>query len=56
MPPAGSAAQEAQQVLGEGVEIVSAFQNISYEHLIEGMSRWNAMCWYAARARPPAPG
>jgi hypothetical protein len=35
MPPAGSAAQEARQVLGEGVEVVSAFQNISYEHLLE---------------------
>jgi predicted dinucleotide-binding enzyme len=34
LPPAGSAAQEAQQILGEGIEIVSAFQNISYEHLI----------------------
>lgn len=32
MPPAGSAAQEAREVLGEGVEIVDAFQNISYEH------------------------
>jgi 8-hydroxy-5-deazaflavin:NADPH oxidoreductase len=34
MPPAGSAAQEARQILGEGVEVVDAFQNISYEHLI----------------------
>ncbi|NMC80749.1 MAG: NADPH-dependent F420 reductase, partial [Chloroflexi bacterium] len=34
MPPAGSAAQEAQQILGEGVQVVSAFQNISYEHLL----------------------
>lgn len=36
MPPAGSAAQEAREVLGEGVEIVDAFQSISYEHLIHG--------------------
>jgi len=35
MPPAGSAAQEARQVLGEGVEVAAAFQNISYEHLIQ---------------------
>ena len=35
LPPAGSAAQEAQQILGEGMEIVSAFQNISYEHLMK---------------------
>lgn len=35
MPPAGSAAQEAQQILGNGVEIVSAFQNISYEHMLK---------------------
>ena len=34
MPPAGSAAQEAQEILGEGVQVVSAFQNISYEHLV----------------------
>ncbi len=35
MPPAGSAAQEAQQILGEGVQVVSAFQNISYESLLK---------------------
>jgi 8-hydroxy-5-deazaflavin:NADPH oxidoreductase len=34
MPPAGSAAQEAQRILGEGVLVVSAFQNISYENLL----------------------
>lgn len=34
MPPAGSAAQEAKQIVGEGVEVVAAFQNISHEHLI----------------------
>lgn len=34
MPPAGSAAQEAREILGEGVEVTSAFQNISYEHLL----------------------
>lgn len=37
MPPAGSAAQEAREILGEGVEVVDAFQSISYEHLmVEG--------------------
>lgn len=36
MPPAGSAAQEARLILGEGVEVVDAFQSISYEHLMEG--------------------
>lgn len=35
MPPAGSATQEAQQILGEGVEVVAAFQNISYENLLD---------------------
>lgn len=35
MPPAGSAAQEAQQLLGSSVQVVSAFQNISYEHLLQ---------------------
>jgi len=34
MPPAGSAAQEAKEILGEGVEVVAAFQNISHEHLL----------------------
>jgi len=34
MPPAGSAGLEAQQILGEGVQVVAAFQNISYEHLL----------------------
>jgi NADPH-dependent F420 reductase len=34
MPPAGSAAQEAQEVLGDGVQVVAAFQNVSYEYLL----------------------
>jgi 8-hydroxy-5-deazaflavin:NADPH oxidoreductase len=34
MPSAGSAAQEARQILGEEVNICTAFQNISYENLI----------------------
>lgn len=34
MPAAGSAAQEAKQIIGEGVEVVAAFQNISYEYLM----------------------
>jgi len=34
MPPAGSAAQEAKQILGGDAEVASAFQNISYEHLL----------------------
>jgi NADPH-dependent F420 reductase len=32
MPPAGSAAQEARELLGDGVEIVDAFQTISHLH------------------------
>ena len=34
MPPAGSAAQEAKEILGEGTEVAAAFQNISHEHLL----------------------
>jgi NADPH-dependent F420 reductase len=34
LPEAGSAAQEAQNFLGETVKVVSAFQNISYERLL----------------------
>ena len=34
MPSAGSAAQEAKEIVGEGVEVCAAFQNISYEHLM----------------------
>ncbi len=36
MPPAGSAAQEAREILGEGAQVAAAFQNISHEHLLEG--------------------
>jgi NADPH-dependent F420 reductase len=35
MPPAGSAAQEAREILGEEVQLASAFQNISHEHLLQ---------------------
>jgi 8-hydroxy-5-deazaflavin:NADPH oxidoreductase len=35
LPPAGSAALEARDILGEGIQVVSAFQNISYERLVE---------------------
>ena len=34
LPPAGSAAQEARQIVGEGVQVVSAFQNVSHELLL----------------------
>jgi NADPH-dependent F420 reductase len=34
MPAAGSAAQEAREILGDGVQVASAFQNISHEHLL----------------------
>ena len=34
MPKAGSAAQETREILGEGVQVCAAFQNISYEHLL----------------------
>ena len=33
MPAAGSASQEAQNILGEGVRVVTAFQNIGADHL-----------------------
>jgi len=35
MPTAGSAAQEAKVILGENVQVVAAFQNVSHEHLLE---------------------
>ncbi len=34
MPPAGSAAQEAKEILGDEVEVVAAFQSISHELLL----------------------
>ncbi|MBN1303127.1 MAG: NADPH-dependent F420 reductase [Anaerolineales bacterium] len=34
MPEAGSAAQEAREILGEDSEVTTAFQNISHEHLL----------------------
>ncbi len=33
-PPAGSAAQEAVLIVGESTRVCAAFQNISYEHLL----------------------
>jgi 8-hydroxy-5-deazaflavin:NADPH oxidoreductase len=35
MPPAGSAAQEALEIVGENVQVIAAFHNISYEHLLK---------------------
>ena len=35
MPPAGSAAQEAKAIVGDDVEVVAAFQNVSHEHLLD---------------------
>ena len=35
MPAAGSAAQEAKQILGDDVQICAAFQNISHEHFLD---------------------
>jgi NADPH-dependent F420 reductase len=35
MPPEGSATLEAKEIFGENTSVVAAFQNISYEHLIE---------------------
>ena len=32
--PAGSATQEAREIVGEGVEVVAAFQSISHKHLL----------------------
>lgn len=34
MPPAGSAAQEAKEIVGEDVEVVAAFQTVPHEHLL----------------------
>ncbi len=34
MPPEGSASLQAQQILGEETQVVAAFQNISYEKLL----------------------
>jgi len=36
VPAGGSAGQEAQAILGDGVRVASAFQNISATHLSEG--------------------
>jgi 8-hydroxy-5-deazaflavin:NADPH oxidoreductase len=36
LPPEGSAGAAAQQLLGEGVQVVSAFQNVAAHHLQEG--------------------
>jgi hypothetical protein len=36
LPDGGSAGQIAQQLLGDGVQVVSAFQNVAAAHLQEG--------------------
>jgi NADPH-dependent F420 reductase len=36
LPEQGSAGQIAQEILGEGVQVVSAFQNVAAHHLQEG--------------------
>jgi NADPH-dependent F420 reductase len=38
VPPGGSAGQEAQAILGPGVRVVSAFQNVGMTHLAEDAS------------------
>jgi NADPH-dependent F420 reductase len=38
IPPAGSATQEALEILGREVQVTSAFQNISYEHFANNES------------------
>jgi 8-hydroxy-5-deazaflavin:NADPH oxidoreductase len=35
MPAAGSAAQEAKQIVGDDVHVCAAFQNIGYDHLLD---------------------
>lgn len=35
MPPAGSAAQEAVEILGTDTQVVAAFQNVSFEKLMK---------------------
>jgi 8-hydroxy-5-deazaflavin:NADPH oxidoreductase len=34
MPAAGSAAQEAKEIVGDDVEVVAAFQNVSHKYLL----------------------
>jgi NADPH-dependent F420 reductase len=34
MPAAGSAAQEAKEIVGDDVEVAAAFQNVSYKYLL----------------------
>lgn len=34
MPKAGSAAQEAREILGADAQVCAAFQNVSHEHLL----------------------
>ena len=41
MPPAGSAAQEASLILGENIMLATAFQNISYETLMDENKKSN---------------
>lgn len=41
IPPEGSAAEQAQAILGDGATVVAAFQNVSAEHLNDLNARVN---------------
>lgn len=53
IPPSGSAAKQAQTIVGEGVKVISAFQNISFELLLsENMIECDVLvCGFDAESR-----
>ena len=50
VPPAGSALQEAQQILAGEAPVVGALHNISAVDWATWTRRWG-MCWFAATMR-----
>jgi predicted dinucleotide-binding enzyme len=51
MPEEGSAAQQAQAILGEDVKVVAAFQTISLSTYFL-MKKLNVMFWWLAATKP----
>lgn len=51
--PSGSAAKEAQMLLGDSVKVIAAFQNIFATHLKSSTAPSTAMYWCVAMMRTP---
>lgn len=53
LPNGGSAVEAVQKMLGDGVRVVSAFQNISAHHLTNWTRTLNATSWFVPMTLKP---